>query len=63
MLCPLLEHGVMTDTFELPFAPLRYSVPRTRARTRMHTLARMFARFCFHVSLAFCPSCSPDSCC
>ena len=28
-----------------------------RTRTRMLTLARMFARFCFHVSL-FCPACA-----
>ena len=28
----------------------RTRTPRTRTRTRMHTLARMFARFCFHVS-------------
>ena len=28
-----------------------------RTRTRMLTLARMFARFCFHVSL-FCPTCA-----
>ena len=31
--------------------------PPPRTRTRMLTLARMFARFCFHVSL-FCPTCA-----
>jgi hypothetical protein len=35
---------------------------RTRTRTRMHTLARMFARFCFHVSL-FALLVLLDSCC
>ena len=33
-----------------------------RTRTRMLTLARMFARFCFHFSL-LCPTCATDSGC
>ena len=44
-----------------PLLARTHAHTHTRTRTRMHTLARIFAFF--YSILAFCPACSPRSCC